>query len=270
MPSILYQDVLTLRKAKNRLNSTHRLATEDDAVQFVNERGMALLGPIRNLPLPSLSEADRTPPESGFEITAHAWEWKEKLPGRKACMYGKFLRNRGTFFSWELFAAYYQLHRTDDGYDLEEAYARGHLSRHQLQIMQEIQEQGALSSRELWLSLRHAYHGERPQFVKDLEALQHLLLIAVCGGSLKGWSCHHWDLMTRQIPSPIMENLPDMETAKRTLLSNLLQNTIACLPREAVSILRLRPDDTISVATRLPVREVRFPDRPGLHWLWEG
>lgn len=269
MKNMTYQDILRIRQLKNRLDNGQQLISVEDAENFVNERGIILLGPIRNLPLPSLSEADRTPPEAGFEITANAWEWKEKLPGRKACMYGKFLRNKGTFISWELFAAYYQHHRTDDIDDSEEAYARGHLSRHQLQIVESLQERGPLSSREIWLSLRHAYHGERPKFVKDLEALQQLMLIAVCGGSLEGWSCHHWDLMNRHIPADITNNPPDVETSQRLLLSNILQNMVACLPREAASILRLRPDQANHIAAFLPVREVCFPDRPGKHWLWD-
>lgn len=263
-----FSDILDLRAQKNRLNNGKLLNSDEDAIEFIKQRGVVLLSPDPHLPLPNISEADNAEPWPGFPVTDHAWRWKEVLPAEKKCAYGKIFRHRGTFMSWPIFAAYYRLFGPEC--DEEEEYARGHLNQRQLLIVETIREEGAMDSRALWKVFRMKYGGKRPSFVKDLEELQVKLFLTVSGGSLEGWSCHAWDLVERQTPREIIQSLPTFETAKRDLLACWMANAVACLPREAASVLRISYEELKTAVSALTVEETTFPDRRGTHWLWMG
>lgn len=266
MASLTYQNVLDLRFLNNRLSDGRFLKNDQDAIDFINLRGLALLGPVQGLPLPSLSEADAGELWPDFSITDRAWQWKEVLPGKKECVYGKLLRHRGTFMSWPIFLSYLRLFGPEC--DEEEEYARGHLNQSQLRIVETIRVEGAMDSRALWKVFRNGYSGKRKRFVKDLEELQTRLFLTVAGGDLQGWTCHRWDLVERQIPETYLKRMPTFDDAREQLFACFMRNAIACLPREAVSIIRIPHPILEEILVKLPIECINFPDRKGLHWLW--
>lgn len=266
MDCLKYQEILDLRALRNSLDNGRHLKTDQDAVDFINLRGLVLLGPVQGLPLPSLSEADIGDPWPDFSITNRAWQWKEVLPGKKECVYGKLIRHRGIFMSWPIFLSYLRLFGPEC--DEEEEYARGHLNQNQLRIVETIRVEGAMDSRALWKVFRHCYDGKRKRFVKDLEELQTRLFLTVAGGDLKGWTCHQWDLVERQIPESYLKKIPNFDTAREQLFSCLMRNIVACLPREAASITKIPQPKLEEILPKLPIEQVKFEDRKGLHWLW--
>lgn len=265
MVMLSYQDILDLRATRNRLNG-NLLKNDQEAADFINLRGMVLLGPVKGLPLPSLSEADESDPWPEFMITDAAWRWKEILPGTKKCVYGKLIRHRGTFMSWRIFIAYLRLFGPEC--DEVEEYARGHLNQHQLHIVEMIRAEGAMDSRALWRVFRRSYDGIRKKFVKDLEELQSRLFLTVAGGDLQGWSCHRWDLIERQIPAAYLKSIPPVNQARAELFACFMQNAVACMPREAASVLRIPQAVLEEYLPKLPIALINLSDRKGLHWFW--
>jgi hypothetical protein len=213
------------RQARRRLRSGLRIATDEQAAQYVNERGFAMLMRLPRLALPSLSEADVRDPWEGFDITDGAWRWKETLPGARLCAYQKLVQNRGTFISWNLFPHFYVLYGPQDVY--EEEYRAGLLERLAYLTLQEIEEKGPLSSRDLWAHVRGEFGGKRPRFEGVLSNLQRTFHLTVSGGSLEGWSLHYWDLVERQAPAGLLDKLPSIKSARESLLCQFIENMVA-------------------------------------------
>lgn len=226
MPLVLSNEELEkLRQARRRLRSGLKISTDDQAAQYVNERGFALLMRLPRLALPSVSEADVRDPWEGFDITDGAWRWKETLPGARLCAYQKLIQNRGTFISWNLFPHFYVLYGPRDVY--EEEYRAGLLERLSYLTLQEIEESGPLSSRDLWLRVRGEFGGNRSRFEGVLSNLQRTFHLTVSGGSLEGWSLHYWDLVERQAPAGLLDKLPSIKSARETLLGQFIENMVA-------------------------------------------
>ncbi len=237
------------RRSRRQLSSGGKVRTDEEAARFVDERGFALLAPLRGVNLPSLSEADYREPWPGYTITDGAWRWKEVLPGEKRCVYGKFLRGRGTFISWNLFPHFYALYGPSG--DAEEEYLAGRLGRMERLLLEMVEEFGPIDSRALWRKVGFQFGGERSRFVRVLDSLQTRFILTVSGGSLEGWSLHQWDLVTRQVPGGLLEKLPNMEEARVTLLHKLIDNCVSCHPAEAAGLLRWPKATTDAVAARL-------------------
>jgi hypothetical protein len=219
------EELESRRQARRRLRSGLKIAADDQAAQYVNERGFALLMRLPRLALPSLSEADVRNPWEGFDITDGAWRWKETLPGARLCAYQKLIQNRGTFISWRLFPHFYVLYGPQDVY--EEEYRAGLLERLAYLTLQEIEEKGPLSSRDLWTRVRGEFGGNRSRFEGVLSNLQRTFHLTVSGGSLEGWSLHYWDMVERQAPAGLLDKLPAIKSAREALLYQFIENMVA-------------------------------------------
>lgn len=244
------------------------LYEDHHAADYIAQRGFVMLAPVPGLSLPSLSEADARTPWSGYTITDGAWRWKEVLPGQGKCAYGKFIRNRGTFISWEYFPFFYAAF--SPGGDWENEYRSGHMDRLTLELMNTIAELAPVDSRELWRAVRQRFGGNRPRFTKALEGLQARYFVMVSGGSLEGWSLHRWDLVTHCGPAGTFEGLPDPDEARLVILKQLIRNCVCCHPRTAASVLRLPQTLMRRLAEPLvregTILEAEVEGEPGMQW----
>ena len=225
-----------VRAARRRLSDGNRVRNDAEAVRYIEERGFALLMPVAYTPLPSLSEADAAAPWEGFAITDRAWAWKETLPALKLCSYGKFFYNRGTFISWRFYPAF--LAAYGPAGDLREEYEAGRLGRLELTVAETVAAGGPISSHDLWRKMKPVFNGKRTRFTAALDHLQMLFILTVAGGSLEGWTQHDWDLVERQVPPHVLENLPKPADARAALLLQTLENCVVATERQLRSLLR--------------------------------
>jgi hypothetical protein len=239
---VLDPDLISARRAALRSLDGHKLATDDQAVRFIDERGFAPLFRLADPPLPSLSDADERDGDG-------AWRWKEVLPEQHRCAYGKFLRGRGFFVSWRLFPAFCQTYGRPT--DAADDYADALLGRLHWTVLQEITERGPIDSRVLWRALKGRFGGSRGRFEGVLSSLQASFRIMVAGGSLEGWSLHRWDLVERVAPPGVLDQLPRPEEAMLALLLQYVSNTVACTAGEAAGFLKWDLAQTRSLAARL-------------------
>lgn len=241
------------RAARRRLKDGSRIADDAGAARFIDERGFALLMPLAGVPLPSVSEADGAAPWSEeFRCTDRAWAWKETLPGRKLCAYGKLIRHRGTFISWRLFPAFAAVYGPAG--DLAEEYEAGRLGRAERDLAEMVAEYGPVSSHDLWRRARGLFGGRRHQFLAALDRLQAGFILTVAGGTLDGWSQHAWDLVERQAPPDVLARVPPTSAAREAILEQTMENCVA-LPEAALrSILRWSPQELTAAVTALSSR----------------
>ncbi len=238
-----------MRQGKRRLHSGLRISTDEQAAEYIAERGFVPLAPLPHLALPSLSEADIREPWPGYDISDGAWHWKETLPAAKLCAYQKLFRNRGIFISWRLFPSFYLLYGPQDSY--EENYQAGALERMAYRVLQIIEKEGPLSSRDLWRKARWEFGGNRTRFEGVLTALQHGFYITVAGGSLEGWSLHYWDLVERQVPQGLLDKLPSLQEARAALLLQFIENMVVCSLAEMRALFRWSPSEIEATLQRL-------------------
>ncbi|MGZ5279726.1 MAG: AlkZ-related protein [Pseudobdellovibrionaceae bacterium] len=89
------------------------------AVQAINQRGLLLVYPIDNRPLPLSIWSDLYPgtkmrwewDEDGDSRVADLWHLRAKLSSSSQVVYTKWYQNRATFFSRQAWAALYKLSR---------------------------------------------------------------------------------------------------------------------------------------------------------------
>ncbi len=237
------KDLHKLRAARCLLDGGRRIGGDGDAVRFIAERGFVLLMPIAGIPLPSLSEADGAAPwAEDFRCTDRAWAWKETLPGAGLCAYTKLVGGRGTFISWRMYPAFLAVYGPAG--DPAEEYEAGRLARADRDLIELVGKFGPINSRDLWRRAKPLFGGKRHQFTAALERLQAKFLLTVSGGSLEGWTLHTWDLVERQAPPGLLDELPPPAEARREILFQTLQNAVAMPEGSIGRILRWTPAET--------------------------
>lgn len=58
---------------------------------------------------------------------------------------------------------------------------------------------------------------------------------------MEGWTLHTWDLVERQAPPEILAESPNPEEARKNILMQTIENSVAISERKLRSILRWRP-----------------------------
>lgn len=184
-----------------------RVASAEEAVQFVDERGFIFFWPIKGVDLPSLWVAavgDRPVPNDHDDPGHVTWDWKDSMLGKKRWYYARVLRRRNMMISLALAPCFYALSPNfgDPENDYLEEYQAGTLSLEAKWIYETLLREGPLDT----LSLRREAHlsGESsaPRFNKALDDLQVSMKILPVGISQAG-SWHYafiYDIVPRHFP----------------------------------------------------------------------
>ena len=210
------KEIEDIRARLWRTAPTRQIAGESGAVRFIRELGFVLLMPISGAELPSLHRATRDP--------WSWWDWKQTLPGRKACYYGKLLRRRGTFVSWDWYPFFHAAYAERRSY--RRLYHDGLLSREEKLILDLLAERGPLMTGDIRLAFG-APSKQNTRHAKSLLVdLQRRFLITAAGGSTEGWSHHRWDLVERWVPARHLAAAQSIapEEARRKLVAQFCRN----------------------------------------------
>jgi hypothetical protein len=218
------REVESLRAHRWRTSPSRQIGSEQGALRLIGELGFVLLMPIRGAELPSVQAATRR--------QWAWWDWKQTLPGRKACYYGKVLRQRGTFIDWSWFAQFHAAYADPRPYWRQ--YRDGMLDRVEMKLLDLLAEHGPLMTREVRL-----LYGERSKrntrLVKGaLVQLQRRFLVTAAGGDTKGWSHHRWDLVERWVAAPLLAAASRLEKgeARARIVRQFVANVLATTPAE--------------------------------------
>ncbi len=218
------KEIERLRAVRWRTAPGRRIADEAGALRLIRELGFVLLMPISGAELPSLHAATRDP--------WAWWDWKQTLPGRKACYYGKVLRRRGAFIAWEWFPAFFAAYADPRSY--QRLYREGVLDRIEKQILDLIADRGPLLTSEVRLALGPRTRGHTRRVKAALVELQRRFLLTAAGGDTHGWSHHRWDLVARWVPSRRLAQAQRLhpDDARAALARRHLQNLLIATPAD--------------------------------------
>jgi len=251
------QEIERARAYRWRTEDDRRVADERGALRFIRELGFVLLMPISGSELPSLHAATRD--------SWAWWDWKQTLPGRRACYYAKLLRRRGTFVSWEWFPRFYAAYADPRPYWRQ--YREGLLSREEKQILDLLAERGPLMTRDIRLAYGPRSKANTRLVKSVLVELQRRFLITAAGGSTEGWSHHRWDLVDRWVRGDLLlqaQRTPRHE-ARAALILQHVRNALATTPADVAWLFGWeRPVVEAAVRELLEAGEVEMAYVPDL------
>lgn len=214
------------------------LASEDDAVDYINQRGFVLFWPDRAVVMPSLwaAVAGNRPVADEHDDPGHVtWGWKDGLLGKRRCYYGRVLRKRNTFISLDLLPVFYALSPNygDPNEDYLIEYEQGQLTLGAKLVYEALLKEGPLDS----IALRKAARltGNDSEFNKALETLQVSFRVLPAGVSQAG-AWHYsfiYDIVARHFPELQEQARPISEyEARRRLISGYLDTVGAAREKD--------------------------------------
>ncbi len=176
MPIIDLKRLAAHRDRTFHFRSGKRLASQSQAVKFINERGFAYFWPIKGIDLPSLwtAVAGDRPVSDQHDDPGHVtWGWKDNALSKRIWYYAKILRRKATMISLDTVPYFYAL---SDNYGSPEedhllAYEEGRLTLAAKSIYDALLREGPLDS----ISLRKAARmtsAKESEWNRALEDLQ--------------------------------------------------------------------------------------------------
>lgn len=233
--------VEALRDERGRRRPELRLQSEEQALRFVDDVGFCFLFAARGFAMPTLWEAicgeSRPLPEHhDDDALGKAWAWKDSLPARKACFYGKVLRKTPTLISLSYLPHFYALspnYGSQDDY-LQE-YGEGRLSAEAKWAYEGLLRGGPQSTTRLRKLAGLDGKANMVRFDRAVAELQAGLKIVKVGISdANAWGyCYVYDLLLRQYPDLAKQARAIPSTsAEEVLLLKYLEATVCVTPAE--------------------------------------
>ena len=184
-----------------------RIASQEQAIDYVNERGFIYFWPIKDIALPSLwvAAAGDRPVADAHDDPGHVtWGWKDSLLSARCWFYAKVLRKRATMISLEAAPYFYALSENygEPEEDYLTLYQQGRMTQESKLIYEALLEKGVLDT----IALRRATHltsrESDSRFNRALTELQadfKILPVAVTQSG--GWRyAFAYDLVHRHYP----------------------------------------------------------------------
>ncbi|MDH7489990.1 MAG: crosslink repair DNA glycosylase YcaQ family protein [Anaerolineae bacterium] len=250
MVQLTREELQSWRDAKYRRLTHLRVRSEDEALAFLNDVGLANLFSAADMELPSLWEAicggSRSIPEhhNDYELGL-TWDWKDTLPARKAILYGKFLRKKPVFIALDLAPHFYALSGNFGELDdyLQE-YEEGRLSEEAKRVYEALLAHGALPTSHLRREARLASKDNAPRFDRALAELQMGFKIVKVGISdANRWGyCYVYDVFIRQFPDVVSQSRAISENqAADTILTRYLATVRVATPAQLLRLFGWEP-----------------------------
>ena len=206
---INHTDVIEARTLPYRQREDLKVKTRREAVEFINDVGVALLFPGDRLPLPDLWSAingqERAIPKHHHDwALGKTWKWKDDIPSHKEAWYGKIIRGKPAFISFGDLPAVYALSSNyGELDDYLEAYADGLMSNEARAIYELLLKEGPLPTSTMRKGVGMTGGGDNARrFERAVAELQADLKIVKSGISDDNrWKyCYVYDLLLRWAP----------------------------------------------------------------------
>jgi len=275
MHTISLHAIASYRAQTFRTATGLRLASAEDAVAFVNERGFVAFWPITGVVMPSLWAAvagDRPVPDEHDDPGHITWDWKDNLLGKHVWYYGRCIRKRNTMISLDLLPYFYALSpnygEPEQDYLIE--YEQGLMASEAKQVYEALLREGPLDTINLRKAARVTIESH---FNKAMEALQVDFRVMPVGVSDNG-AWHYsfiYDCTHRHLPDLVSQarNISG-PAARRQLVLTYLQSVGAVPVSEIERVFRWNKADmqlTLkSLLDKQTITQVEVVDQKG-EWL---
>jgi hypothetical protein len=219
--------------------------SQEDLLDLINQAGFVLFSTIEGVELPSMGRA------LAPEVQDEYWNWKDALPNTRKVYYGALFHpapNLGTrpgFASLDMLAALYALSPIAQlGGDRALLPRWGHLSVEAQAIVEALERDGALPTRELRPITGMAGKSSAARFERALVEAQSHFLVTKIGvtSTTRGNYGYVWDLFEHVYPGAIQaaEGLSDLDAA-RAIWRQYTATAPGVTPARVAQMLNLNP-----------------------------
>ena len=218
------------RKHTFRLVPGTHLTSMDEAVDYINQRGMIFFWPYKGIEFPSLwsAVAGNRPVADAHDDPGHVtWGWKDTLLGKKRVFYGRILKKRNSFISLDVLPYFYALSPNygspEEDYMID--YEAGKLTAEARAVYEALLDNGPLDTVALRKAARLTSRTSDTPFNRALEELQVTMRVLPTGVAEAGaWNyAFIYDLVPRHYPDLIEQAHPLSEwEARRHLFMRAL------------------------------------------------
>jgi hypothetical protein len=279
MVEIPLELVHSYRQKTFRLAPGARLKSQDEAIEYVNQRGFIFFWPITGNTFPSLWSAvagDRPVADAHDDPGHVTWGWKDALLGSQAWYYAKVLRKKSTMIAMHSVPYFYALSRNygSPEEDYLTLYEQGYLTQEAKAIYETLLNQGALDTIALRKAARLSSRESDSRFSKalaDLQADFKILPIAVAQAGAWRYA-FVYDIVTRHFPEIIDQaRFIDERQAYRYLTEKYFYSTGAAKMSDLIKLFGWSPDETRYaidhlVHSEILCRNIRIENQPG-EWI---
>lgn len=267
--NILTTKIITAYRVRTfRLNPEKRLKSQQDAIDFVNERGFVFFWPIKGTLLPSLWAAtagDRPVPDIHDDPAHITWQWKDALLGSQAWYYAKVLRKKSTMIALDIVPFFYALSNNYGSPEEDHLilYEQGRLTLEAKLVYQALLYEGPMNTINLKKVARLSSAENESRFNRALSDLQADFKIIPVGVSEAGsWKyAFIYDIVTRIYPELIEKtrNISE-EWAREKLLELYFISLGAADLHQIVKLFHWDPFATKKAAKTLIRKDIIRPD----------
>lgn len=251
MPQIHQEMLVEFRRKTFRLSDQDRLRTQQQAIDFVNQRGFIFFWPIQGTILPSLwtAVAGERPVADEHDDPGHVtWGWKDELLGKKVWYYARILRRKNTILSLECLPYFYALSPNygDPEQDYLEQYELGLLTQEARQVYEALLREGPLDTISLRKAARLSSAESTSRFNRALDILQVEFKVLPIGIAQAGaWRyAFIFDLVHREFPLLIEQaRLISEQHARTHILTRYFESVGAATEQQIRSILNWRNEE---------------------------
>jgi hypothetical protein len=259
MATLSIEKITSHRERTFRLEHGQRLASQQEAIEYVNQRGFVYFWPIKDIVLPSLwvAVAGNRPVADEHDDPGHVtWGWKDGLLGKRRWYYAKVLRKKATMISLETAPYFYALSENygDPEEDYQIQYMQGRLTQESKAIYEALLDKGILDT----IALRRLTHmtsaESEARFNRALTELQADFKILPVGVTQSG-AWHYafaYDLVHRHFPKlPEEARFIQERQARRRLASLYFRSVGAAQARDLTRLFGWTPTETTHILEQL-------------------
>jgi hypothetical protein len=252
-PVITLTRAQALRDARYRRTQKLRLRTPEDIRAFVDDVGLCLLFPVKNIEMPNVYQAvcgapkdtDTTLRDANIGLT---WNTKDAALDKRWWYYGKLIKGKATLVSLDLLSCLYALSSNfGDPDDYLQEYEAGTLSADAKNIYEALLREGPLHAIELKRKVNLYGDNLKTKFDKAITELQTGLKILPVGVAEAGaWRyAFIYDLVARWLPNvPILARQIARSDARSKLLLQHLSNVIFTTPKAISNVFGWKAKET--------------------------
>ncbi len=257
----------------------NRLASIDEAVSYINERGFIFFWPHKGVRFPSLWTAtagDRPVPDEHDDPGHITWDWKDKLLGKRRVYYARLVKKRNTFVNLQLAPYFYALSPNygDFENDYHEQYRLGNLPMEAKSVYEALLKEGPLDSLALRKTSRLSSTESDGRFNKALETLQVEMKVLPVGiAEVGAWRyAFIYDIVARYYPEiETQAGQIDEYEARRHLIMTAMRSLGYATEAEIRSLFSWRLDDVRRALTKLVevgslIPGITITDKKGEHY----
>jgi hypothetical protein len=235
------------------------LASVEDAVRFVNERGFVHFWPIKGVVLPNLwaAVAGNRPVADQHDDPGHVtWGWKDDMLDKRQWYYAKLLRGKATMVALDITPYFYALSENydDPEQDYLQLYQDGLLSQPAKAIYEALLREGPLDTVNLRRTIRMTSKSSNSPFARGLTELQRDFKILPVGVAQTGaWRYSFiYELTHRHYPDlPEKARAINRKAARQKLVALYFASVGAATASDVRRLFQWRPKEVAATLQAL-------------------